>query len=360
MARNLDDKFARVMEGSDRSVLAGMMRLGASCAAPFYGLAMRARNGMYGAGVFSSKSLGRPTVSVGNITLGGTGKTPVVQWLAGRMAASGQRPAVLLRGYRKTADERISDEEQVLRALPDGVTVEANANRRAAAAKVIGENPSVSLFILDDGMQHRGAGRDFELVLINACRPFGLDRIFPRGFLREPIGGLRRAEAFLITHASEIPEAKVRQIETRIREQSASPIFRANHSIGELRDAQGQTISTERFREEPYYAFCGIGSPGSFFSGLDALGGKCAGTKPLSDHHDYDAQDLSILREKAEKAGAKRLITTEKDWVKISRIDSAKLSPPIWRASLALKFWDDHEARLFEAIRAKLFGPTIS
>jgi tetraacyldisaccharide 4'-kinase len=337
MSESAERIFRRVMDRSDRSVLASILRGGAACVEPFYAAIMRARNRL-----LTSHPLGRPTISVGNITTGGTGKTPVVQWLAGRLATAGRKPAVLMRGYKSTGG--VSDEQAVLtQGLGPTIPVIANADRLGGAAEAIRLHPEIDLFILDDGMQHRRAARDFELVLIHAVEPFGLGRVFPRGFLREPLSGLGRADAFLITHAGEVDAGRLEKIEQMLRRfNPAAPIFRADHVIQGVREAVGQ---------KPFFAFCGIGSPDSFFSRL-AGEGNCVGTRTFADHHAYTANDLAELNQAAQASGAAALVTTEKDWAKLSRLPSATL--PIVRAGLCIRFAEDHEAQLIERIRPRI------
>jgi len=329
--------FRRVMDGSDRSALAAVLRGGAACAEPFYATIMRARNRL-----FTSHSLGRPTISVGNITTGGTGKTPVVQWLAGRLLAAGRKLAVLMRGYKSTGG--VSDEQAVLtQGLGPMVAVIADPDRIRGAAEAIRLHPEIDLFILDDGMQHRRAARDFELVLIHAADPFGLGRVLPRGFLREPLSGLGRADAFVVTHAGEVDAGRLEQIgQTLRRYNSAAPIFRADHVIEGLREAVDQ---------KPFFAFCGIGSPDSFFSQVSGQG-NCVGTRAFSDHHAYTAADLIDLNQAAQAAGAAALVTTQKDWAKLSRLPPTGL--PIIRAGLCIRFAADHERQLLEFLRSRI------
>ncbi len=183
------------MSDSNRPPLPPALEAVAACVEPLYATVMRIRNALYDKGYFATHSLGRPAVSVGNITAGGTGKTPVSIWLATKLAKSNHHPAVLLRGYKTTA-EGISDEAEVLRNSLAGIApVIVNRSRVRGAAAALRDHPDTTVFVLDDAMQHRGAKRNFDLVLINARNPFGFDRILPRGLLREPLQELRRASA---------------------------------------------------------------------------------------------------------------------------------------------------------------------
>jgi tetraacyldisaccharide 4'-kinase len=335
MSEPAEIRFRRVMDGTDRSAMAAMLRGAAACAEPVYATAMRARNAM-----IRGHRLGRPTISVGNIATGGTGKTPIVRWLASALLGAGRKPAVLMRGYKSV--DGISDEQTVLaRGLGDSVPLIANPDRRAGAAAAIAQAPLTDLFILDDGMQHRRVARDFELVLINAGEPFGLGRVFPRGFLREPLSGLGRADALVVTHADEVDADRLEQIERTLRQFNPfAPIFRADHVITGLEALAGK----------PFYAFCGIGSPESFFSQVAALG-NCVGRRAFADHHHYTAADLDDLNKAARSAGAAILVTTEKDWAKLSRLPPTAEGLPVIAAGLCLRFHRDHEARLLEEIK---------
>jgi tetraacyldisaccharide 4'-kinase len=337
------------MDGSDRSIAAGAMRIAASCAEPIYSTVMRLRNAMYDAGIFPAHDLGRPTISVGNITTGGTGKTPVVRWLAASL--KDRRPCILLRGYKSTR-AGLSDEEALLAA--GGATVIADADRRRGAIGALAEHPETAVFILDDGMQHRRARRDFEIVLINAREPFGGGRVFPRGMLREPLSGLRRADAVVVTHADEADEAEIANISGVIRKHNKdAAIFRADHLIKELRSGSGETMPLHSLAGQRYFAFCGVGNPASFFWRLETAGGACVGTREFGDHFDYREADLAEVAHEAAAVGAEMLIVTEKDWVKIAKM-AGGVSLPIWRAELSLRFWGDDGEKLLSAVGTRV------
>jgi tetraacyldisaccharide 4'-kinase len=321
----------------------------AACVEPFYAGVMRIRNALYDRGLFAIHSLRRPAISVGNITTGGTGKTPVSIWLADRLARANHQPAILLRGYKPTA-EGISDEAEVLRAALAGrVPVIVDPDRIRGAAKAIQEYPQITVFVLDDAMQHRRAARNFDLVLVNATNPFGFDHILPRGLLREPMDGLKRAGAFLITHASEASAPELERIESTLREHNSSAgIFRADHQITGFLDAEGRPVDPTG---KKFFAFCGLGSPGSFFAGLVERLGEPVGRQAFPDHHSFTSADLNDLQSAAGKSGAEFLITTQKDWAKISH---HRGSVPILRAELAVRFRPNDEDLLFNSILKSL------
>jgi tetraacyldisaccharide 4'-kinase len=353
----------KILDGTDRSAMASIVLGAAACAEPFFSAAARFRNSLYNRGVLRSHSLGKPTISVGNITVGGTGKTPVVRWLAEKLRASGAHPAILLRGYKPTP-QGLSDEADLLRLLlGPSVRVVADPNRIRGAVKALDANPHTTMFILDDGMQHRRAKRDFELVLIHARQPFGFGHVLPRGLLRESLTGLKRANAILLTHASEVDVQELARIETIVRQHNlGAPIFRADHVINGFRAAANDVLFLPQYIfGKRYFAFCGIGSPGSFFASLEKLGGICAGTKSFPDHHPYTGRDMAEIELIAKQSGADMLVTTEKDWVKLPQEPNEEnLKPILVRAELSLQFWDDHEQRLLEAIGKSIVISPVS
>jgi len=339
MSRSKESRFRAIVDGSDRSPSAGVLRAAGSCAEPVYSAIMRLRNAMYDAGILPSRPLGRPAISVGNLTTGGTGKTPVVKWLSERLFAAGERPAILMRGYKATS-YGLSDEQAILQTAE--IPVIADPDRRKAAAAALIQHPKITLFILDDAMQHRRVRRNFELTIIHAAEPFGFNRVFPRGLLREPLEGLRRADAVLVTHADEVDAAAIAAVDSTIHwyNQSA-PVFHCDHVV--QADVAGKK----------YFAFCGIGRPGSFFLGLGALGGTCAGAREFDDHHDYSGADVARINDAARLAKAELLITTVKDRVKLERF-AGKFALPIVTAQLSLRFHLNDGEILLSAIRERL------
>lgn len=349
-----------VMDGSNRSVRAAFLRLATRCAEPFYAGAMRLRNLCFNLGIFASHSLCRPTISVGNITTGGTGKTPVVQWLAQSLATAGHKPAILLRGYKSTANG-ISDEaaalQSSLKSAADGpIPVIADPDRIRGAFGALQEHPQISLFLLDDAMQHRRARRNFELVLIHAAEPFGYSHVLPRGMLREPLSGLGRADAFLITHAHEVPQIELEKIETVLRQHNTdAPIYHCDHLVSGFRSTADERHPAEYLAGKRFFAFCGIGSPMSFLHTLDKISPSRVGTKLFPDHHEYTAQDLTEVVRLAQSNRAELLITTEKDWAKLSNSPYLKgAALPIFRAQLSLQFAIQQDRLLLDQIAARL------
>ena len=336
--------FLDVLSGRRRGVAASLTRAGLSAVEPAYAAVTRLRNALFNRGVKTSIDLGRPAVSVGNLTTGGTGKTPVVQWLARRLLDGGRRPAVLLRGYRAT--DGVSDEAELYRQL-DGVDVQADPDRVTGAAAVLARSPGVDTFLLDDAFQHRRAKRDVDLVLIDATNPFGHGHVLPRGLLREPASGLRRADAILVTHADERDDGL--QIDLR-RLNPTAPIYRCRHAVRRLIDTDGHPADIASLGRVS--AMAGIGNPVAFFDHLErALRLPLRQRLALADHATYDAAFIQSLSSRLPETDA--LVVTEKDWVKL-RPHARVLPVRILRAVLELDFDDEHADALWEQLRGAI------
>lgn len=337
------------MSGAEIGVGAVMLRAILSIGEPYYAAGMWVRNKMFDTGIRKQHRLGRPVISVGNVTTGGTGKTPVVQWVVRRLISMQHRPGILLRGY-KSGNSRNSDEADLLARSLD-VVVRANPNRVAGATELLHEHPEIDVIVLDDGFQHRKVARDLDLVLIDATNPFGYGHILPRGMLREPMTGLSRADAFIITRAEQINAEGIAQIEKTLRRyKGGAPIFHANHAIVGFKCGD-EILASGALDGKKIVAFCGIGNPNTFHRQLLDLGAIDGGLIALDDHHAYSAEEIQKLNERAVAVGAEMLVTTEKDWVKIERL-AAKSQLPIWRAELKVQLADEEADRLIEMIAA--------
>jgi tetraacyldisaccharide 4'-kinase len=365
MSKSMEQYGRSVMSGADNSVPAILLRAGLSMIEPLYAALMAGRNLLYDSQAFATHSLPRPVISVGNITAGGTGKTPVVRWLADELRKAGHRPAILLRGYKVgsgvTSDEQVMLDHHLNDETRAPVRIGVNPSRTLAGQSMLEEHPDVTVFILDDAFQHRQLEREMDLVLINAADPFGYEHVHPRGLLREPLRSLQRADAFIITRADQVSPVRRRDIERRIRQQNRrAPIYRANHAHTGLRSsgcsaADDPDCAIDDLSRRPFFAFCGIGNPASFQRQLEELEGRFVGHHWFPDHHDYTEQDIIDVKRQAKEAGAELVVTTEKDWVKISGFSVAQdHDPEIWRTELEIEFWDDEGQRLLDQIRQKI------
>ena len=343
------------MSGQQRGAMASVLRGVLSMAEPCYSQIVSWRNRRFDAGI-GVRKLSRPVISVGNITAGGTGKTPVVRWLCEQFRVAGRHPAVLMRGYK--SKDGVSDEQQMLvQALhspnESSIIVHVNPDRFAGGTDVLREHPEVDLFILDDGFQHRKLDRDFDLVLINATEPFGFGHVHPRGLLREPLSGLRRADAVLITRSDEVEAAKLKEIEREIeRYCPGKPIVHASHAPVRLLDDESKR-DIEKLTGKRVFAFCGIGDPESFFRQIKERAGQVVGTRAFPDHHAYRETDLAEIETAA--VGAEAMITTEKDWAKLASLRRTAI--PIWRIEMAIRFREGDEVRLLTHVLKSRLGP---
>jgi tetraacyldisaccharide 4'-kinase len=299
-----------------------------------YGKVAAVRNSLYDNRTFESYALGARTISVGNITMGGTGKTPLVKLVAHILAAHGEKVCILTRGYgRRNESERVlvSDSISVLadvdaagdeplelaKSLLGKAVVVADADR-VTAASWARDKFGVTAFVLDDGFQHRRARRDLDIVCIDAGNPFGDEELLPAGRLREPLTSLSRADAIVITRLETASD--IATIEKRIREfNSRVPIFRCStRLIGFVTAREG--IETAWNYSESAFAFAGIGNPKSFFSMLRAENVNIAGSRAFRDHHHYTQDDIASLESEARNAGATAMVTSAKDAVKLSNL----------------------------------------
>jgi tetraacyldisaccharide 4'-kinase len=271
-----------------------------------------------------------------------------VAWLVGQLRDAGRAPAVLLRGYRSGAGG--SDEELLLRQLVAPSPVKAQANRFAGSEAVLAEHPEVDAFVLDDGLQHRKLARYFSIVLVDATLPFGFGHVLPRGLLREPMRGLRRANAVVITRADLVDEPTLKQIEQRVRaEQAQVPIFRCVLRQDRIVDSTGTKQPIEALRGERVFTFCGIGNPGAFFRQVEKVGGPVVGRRAFADHHPYTLEEISRVLVEARNGGATLVVMTEKDWVKIAPMaERLPKEPRMVRVGLSVEI--ENAARLVELV----------
>jgi tetraacyldisaccharide 4'-kinase len=349
------------MSGTAHGAGPTVLRAALRCAEPFYASAVGLRNGLFDARLRPIRRLPRPVISIGNITTGGTGKTPMVRWLAERLRAEGRRVAILSRGYRATGSDMGDELTMLDRSLNDSdlpkIWVRANPDRFAAGEALLAEHPEVDVFLLDDGFQHRRLARDLDIVLISAIEPFGFNHVLPRGLLREPLSSLRRADVVVLTHADQVT-AEVRSgIESKIRRYAADvPLYRAAHAQVGLLDT---TVSSalqcrhpmEALADTPFFAFCGIGNPKTFHQQLSRFGERYTGRRWFADHHSYTQSDWQALVREAVSSNAQMLVTTEKDWVKIAPLVGAA-SLPVLRVELQLKILEDGEEAILNRVRS--------
>jgi len=258
-----------------------------------------------------------PVISVGNLTAGGTGKTPMVEWVVNWLKAGERRPAVLARGYRAVSGSSDNDETQLLAGRLEDVPVITGANRSESARRAL-RKKTADCFVLDDGFQHYAMARDLDIVLIDCLFPFGGGHLLPRGLLREPVGALSRADVIVLTRSDQAtPEAK-QQIRDRISRVDASlPFVEAVHKPLALADTNGCTRALDSIAGAKVLLFSAIGNPEGFEKTVESLGASAANCYRFRDHHRFSDGELETLASEAESSKCDAVLATEKDMVKI-------------------------------------------
>jgi tetraacyldisaccharide 4'-kinase len=274
-----------------------------------YGVAASARARAYANGRLKSRRLRAAVVSVGNLSVGGAGKTPMVLWLAEKFIAQGRRVAVLTRGYR--GEDGTSDEVELLRnRLGARAMVAVGADRFAVGCALEAQGP-VDIFLLDDGFQHLQLARDMDILLMDASRAQAGEALLPAGSLREPIAAMGRADALVFTRAETQPG-----ISSAVSHLADYPVFTSTTKLLGFRrfgSADPKLLSRDEIGAGPFLAFCGLGNPQQFFRDLENWNLSVAAQSIFPDHHRYSAADGARLERATERANARGLITTEKD-----------------------------------------------
>lgn len=315
-----------------------------------YGGIVAARNLLYDRRLLSTYPLGRPTISVGNLTVGGTGKTPLTRLIATILADEGLLPCILTRGYGRQKEKNrvlVCDQKQIFadaktagdepielaRSLSGRAIIIADADRISAARFAI-ERFQPDVFILDDGYQHRKARRDLDLLLIDATNPFGNGFPLPAGILRENISAIARADAVIISRA-DLAE-NLSETECVIREYNRnSPVFHASATVSGLRQIGSDAVPDwHDILQTPAAAFCGIGNPESFRTLLERSGFTLRRFLAFADHYQYPPAGIDAIVKAGRESGADILLTTAKDAVKLNR---SVFSFPCYQVEIAIE-----------------------
>ena len=313
-----------------------------------YLLIVQVRLFLYKTGIFKTNKLQCPVISVGNLTLGGTGKTPVVQYIARFFITNGLKPVILSRGYGRSSKtlvaivsngenillkpEEAGDEPYLLAENNPSLPIIVGKSRFLTGNIAINEfKPDI--IILDDGFQHLSLARDLNIVLINSIRPLGNGHIFPAGSLREPISALKRADIILYTHSDEAPDNCCANLPTRKDILKPETI----HTFDKIvRISDQKIIPPEKLNKKKVMVFCGIGEPGSFRKRVEQHGAEIVDYKCFPDHYVYNMSDLQSIQKTAEKLKADLILTTQKDGVKIKEMASS--FPLIWVVRMKIEF----------------------
>jgi tetraacyldisaccharide 4'-kinase len=308
--------------GFPASVLRGLLRTAEiPCTA-----AAASRNWLYDRRILPSRKLPVPILSVGNLTLGGTGKSPMTAWLCRFFLQQKLRPAFISRGYKKTS-AGINDEYlELLFQFPDVPHIQ-NRNRIRAAEELLKQyQPDV--IILDDAFQHRRIDRDTDIVLLDATVPFGFDHVFPRGTLREPVTGLKRADIVILSRSDLVSETERQNIRDRVSAVNPNVLWAEAslvpagwvplNNFSYNNDVQDFQTLFPLLRNQSVLAFCGIGNPQAFRKTLEQCGVRTKKLIPFPDHHQYSPAEICRILQTAKELEAEAVVCTMKDLVKLT------------------------------------------
>lgn len=346
------------------------LRTATRAASGLYGLGVWARNLRYDLDDSQVRHLPAPVVGVGNLTVGGTGKTPLVMEVVAALTRLGLASAVVSRGYGgrpgaqdapgitwvslgdgPLVDASQAGDEPVLLAQRLAVPVAVGPDRFSVGRAVLARcGPRV--LVGDDLFQHRRLHRDLDIVALDARQPLGNGRLLPAGPLREPATGLRRALAVVLTHAED-PELVAERKAWLRAFWGVGPVLTCRHRVTGLADQEGRALPAEEWRGRAVLAFCGLGSPEGFAQGLAGLGLRALGLESFPDHHPYQPAEIEALWERARALGAEALVTSEKDAVRLPPVTPSGLK--LWQSCLKLDF--DQGSGSLEAVLAWGLGP---
>lgn len=290
-----------------------------------------------------------PVVSVGNLTLGGTGKTPMVEWLARWFRDHGVRVVLVSRGYGSQSGKANDEALELAQKLPD-VPHFQDPDRVKSAHYAIRER-GAELILLDDGFQHRRLGRDLDVVLVDATEPFGFGHVFPRGMLREPLAGWSRAHVIALTRSDMLSAEERSALQLQIMRYAPQAIWvELTHAPRTLLDSIGDRRPLESLAGKRVAAFCGIGNPAGFEHALMSCGYEVAALREFPDHHAYTPDDLASLADWAAGLDVAALVCTHKDLVKVNTLRVGEV--PVFALAIGLNFVSGQEP--FESLLARL------
>lgn len=372
--------YHRLISGRSTGLGPMLLRFFLSIAAWVYSVIIRLRNFLYSRGWLKTYRVNAVIFSIGNITVGGTGKTPLVIWLYGyinhksKIKNQNCGVSILTRGYktrrascvmRCAKDERNTqyairganiDEPAILAQSCPQARVIVNPDRVVGAAEAF-DKFGAKILIMDDGFQHRRLARDLDIVTIDAMRPFGYGKLFPAGLLREPVASLKRADAAIITRCDQVLESELNQIENALQAINSDMIIaRSMHSPICAKTIGDKEIGLEGLRDKKIFAFCGIGNPDGFLKTIKKFNSNLVGSKIYNDHYRYTEKDISVICEKAKKLKADLILTTQKDWNRLPIENrKSKIDIPFAYLAIELKFVSG-EDKITQLIESALAG----
>lgn len=351
-------QFIEIISGQRRGLLPAIARCGLTLLTPFYGTATLARNFLYDVSLLRRHTVNVPVISVGNITTGGTGKTPTVAWLVQRLQQRGRHPAIVSRGYH-SLDGEGNDEQRVLAQQCPG-TPHVQDRDRVRAAQRCAHAMDCDVILLDDGFQHRRLARDLDVVLIDALNPWGYGHLLPRGLLRESLSGLGRADLLLLTRTDLCEEEQLAAIERTASRYTAAPIVRTAFKPHGWQTIRGEQVPLETPPGTRLAAFCGIGNPAGFQRTLASIGIEIStdALRVFPDHHHYSDDDVAQLQNWARQNGWDALLTTQKDLVKLPSSGWEKCEPLAMTIGLDITSGGEQIDSILTGLGKSRFGAT--
>lgn len=314
-----------VISGRRKGCWAALIRLFLSAWTPLYRWTIAIRNRRFDRAKENQssliKSVGVPVISVGNLTTGGTGKTPFVVYVCELIASFGLKVAIVSRGYGSEAGKVANDEAMELAfRLPTVPHVQSPDRFRAAQTAI--QDHGAQVVVLDDGFQHRQLHRDLDIVLIDCTNPFGYDRLLPRGLLREPLSSLGRCQVIVLTRCELVSEPIRQELANQINRLNSDALIVSTRTVPSgWFQFDGSKYPLNHLSGRVSFSFCGIGNPGAFFATLGRLGLEVLGNRCFPDHYHFSRQDLEQIGSIAKDSGATAIICTHKDLVKVQEIE---------------------------------------
>lgn len=358
MKTGAQDLFERLTSPEPGPVWMKGLRGLARAASGFYGLGVRARNLAYDLGLAQARYLPVPVVGVGNLTVGGTGKTPLVMEVVAALTRLGLPSAVISRGYGGQAADRgravtwvslgqgplvtasQAGDEPVLLARRLQVPVAVGPDRYAVGREVV-HRTGLRVLVGDDMFQHRSLHRDLDLVALDASRPLGNGRLLPAGLLREPARGLRRAQAIVLTRADD-QEATRATLAWLRSFWGRGPVLACRHRLRGLSAPGGRHLTAPELKGKRVLAFCGLARPQDFAQALRGLGLVMVDFRSFGDHHAYTPAEIAGLWSQAKSLRAQALVTSEKDEARLPAV--LPLDLDLWVSRLDLEFDEGPQA----------------
>lgn len=320
-----ESQFRDLVSGRWRGPVAAGLRGVLAAAEIGYAWEVRRRNRRFDAGRVQPAKVAAPVISVGNLTVGGTGKTPLVLWIARWLRQRQHEVTIISRGYGRQASA-FNDEALEIAARLPGVRQVQNPDRIAAARETLAGDPR-QVLLLDDAFQHRRIARDLDIVLLDALEPFGYEHLLPRGLLREPISSLARARVVALSRADAVDESRRREIQARVQSLAPHALWlELAHQPTALVSHEGTREPLESWRGRRVAAFCGIGNPAGFQHTLASCGLEITAFRELPDHFAYPPRAVADLEAWLRgQSGIAAAVCTRKDLVKLPQDSLAGL-----------------------------------